>query len=418
MYKKYVLGLLIALMFLFIGGCSGEVPNTGHLENAEDAVSSESNAAGRKAEQDIFRSEAVNTESDKNNEKSKGDGHSGKLPELKVHYIDVGQADSTLLQYSDSGNDYTILIDAGNFNRTDVIDYLNSLGVNRIDIAIGTHPDADHIGQLDEIVTSFDVGEVWLSGNTSTSETYQRLLAAIDSSAADYYEPRMGDQFEIGALRIEVLYPKNITGKTNEESISLRLTYGEVRFVFTGDAAAYNEQEMLDSGMELAADILHLGHHGSSTSTSPAFLKAVNPKLAIYSAGDDNPYGHPHEEVVSLVKNAGIQLYGTDIDGTIVVSTTGTDFKIQTMKDGMLSESTHSAFKRAQETAASNSSCIDINSAAVDRLQEIIHIGPARALELQSLRPFKSVDDLTKINGIGPAKMADIKKQGLACTGG
>ncbi|PLR79749.1 MBL fold metallo-hydrolase [Bacillus canaveralius] len=414
MYKKYVLALLTTFTFLFITGCSAENSNTDHPGTFENADPTENVGTDRISKREQVETEAAQSASSANN--------SGllavELPELKVHYIDVGQADSTLLQFSDGSEDYTILIDAGNFNRTDVIHYLKSLGVNQIDIAIGTHPDADHIGQLDDVVTGFKVGEVWLSGNTSTSETYQRLLAAIDSSGADYYEPRMGDQFEIGPLNVEVLYPKTITGKTNEESISLRLTYGEVRFVFTGDAAVENEQEMLSSGMDLSADILHLGHHGSSTSTSAAFVDAVNPKLAIYSAGDDNPYGHPHEEVVNLLKNAGIQLYGTDIHGTIVVSTTGTDYKINTKKAGIVTESTDSGANPATETAASNSNCVDINKAAPGQLQEIIHIGPARAVELQSLRPFNSVDDLRNINGIGASRIADIKKQGLACTGG
>src|SRR5699024_9447682 len=122
------------------------------------------------------------------------------LSELKVHYINVGQADSTLLQYSQDGEEYTILIDAGDWRGNNVVNYLNSQDVSEIDIAIGTHPDADHIGQLDKVLNTFEVGEVWLSGNTSTSETFQRVLAAIDNNEVDYYEPRQGDEFAVGPL--------------------------------------------------------------------------------------------------------------------------------------------------------------------------------------------------------------------------
>lgn len=210
---------------------------------------------------------------------------------MKVHYINVGQADSTLFQFTESGKKHAILIDAGDFNTDDVIQYLHSQHITDIDIAIGTHPDADHIGQLDKVITQFNVGEVWLFGNPSSSQTFQRVLEAIDESGAEYEEPRMGDHYEIGPLKIDVLYPKVLTGKTNEESISLKITYGDVRFVFTGDAAVENELEMIESGLDVEADILQLGHHGSSSSTSEEFLQAVKPKVAIYSAGVDTPTG-------------------------------------------------------------------------------------------------------------------------------
>lgn len=407
MYKRYLYALLCSFIIFFVSGCGQESTETKETDPP-------------KQEEKVVEEPIEQKEEDKKVVTS-------KLSELKVHYIDVGQADSTLLQFPAEGEDFTILIDAGNWNGNEVVNYLHSQNVSKIDIAIGTHPDADHIGQFDKVLNTFDVGEIWLSGNTNPSQTFQRMLSSIESNGADYYEPRMGETFEIGPLKIDVLYPKEISEKDNEESISLKLTYGEVRFVFTGDASKDHELKMLQSGFNLQADILQLGHHGSKTSTHPTFLSEVKPKVAIYSAGLDNSYGHPHAEVVNLIQSKGIDLYGTDVHGTIIVTTDGHEYKILTKKDGTISPSSgggtteedpDSNQNSTSEPELINGNCIDINTATVEHLVKIMHIGAERAQDLISLRPFKSVDDLSRIKGIGPARIKDIKSQGLACIGG
>jgi competence protein ComEC len=415
MHKRTLFALFSFMILFLVSGCGQETIDT----KKTDPVKQEE----KSAEPSISK-EKVEKQS---KEESKVAPSNPDLTDLKVHYIDVGQADSTLLRFFADGEDYTLLVDAGIWNGNEVVDYLHSQNVSQIDIAIGTHPDADHIGQLDKVLNTFDVGEVWLSGNTSTSQTFQKLLHAIESTNVDYYEPRMGDEFEIGPLKIDVLYPKTITEHDNDESISLKLTYGEVRFIFTGDASQDDELNMLQSGFDLNADILHLGHHGSSTSTHPTFLSKVSPDVAIYSAGLNNNYGHPHEEVVNLVQGAGIQLYGTDVHGTVIVSTDGKDYKVFTKKDGTISPPSNGKTTDSDsgntkdskpEPAQITGNCIDVNSASFEQVQEIIHIGDARAEELINLRPFQSIDDLSRIKGIGPARIADIKSQGLACIGG
>jgi competence protein ComEC len=419
MNKRNVL-ILFTIIFMFvISGCSQEL-----VDRNSDSVKHDESSDLNNKNEPAKQNEDLRHESTTNNEGKV----TNNLPELKVHYIDVGQADSALVQYSNDGEDYTILIDAGNWNRNDVVNYLTSQSISQIDIAIGTHPDADHIGQLDKILSSFAVEEVWLSGNTSNSQTFQRLISAIDTYDVNYYEPRMGDEFEIGPLQIEVLYPRTISENDNDESISLKVTYGEVRFIFTGDASTSDELKMIQSGLNLKADILKLGHHGSSTSTHPTFLNEVSPSVAIYSAGVDNTYGHPHEEVVSRIKSSNIDLYGTNVHGTIIVSTDGKDYKILTKKDGTISpisnnkldttDGSSAAPESSKTPETSNNECVDINSAPIEQLQEIIHIGPARAEELIQLRPFHTIDDLSRINGIGPARIQDIKNQKLACIGG
>lgn len=317
-----------------------------------------------------------------------------------AHFIDVGQGDATLFETKG----YAILIDTGNWNNIDAVDYLEELGVSKIDIVVGTHPDSDHIGQLDQVIEQFEVGEVWLSGNASTSDTFIRALEAIDAKGTDYYEPRAGETFDVGGMAIEVLHPAEVTGKGNEESISMKLTYGDVSFVMTGDAGVKEEQEMINRGAALNAEILHLGHHGSNTSSGTAFLKAVSPEVAVYSAGIDNSYGHPHAEVIAAAENAGAEVYGTDVNGTIRIETDGVSYKAAVERDGVAVEG--------------KNRCTDLNIASSAELQEIEGIGPALAAAIIEARPFEAIEELDGIKGIGQGKMDAIKEQGLACIGG
>ncbi len=408
-FSRTIFAIYLVAMLLIIGGCSQE--DNQARQNETENITKTTEETETKPVEDT----PPPTEEQEKAQNS--------LSELTVHYIDVGQADSTLLQYTDKGEEFTILIDAGNWNRNDVIHYLQAQHISEIDIAIGTHPDADHIGQLDKVINTFNVGEVWLSGNTSTSQTFQRLLQAIDQNNVHYYEPRRGDEFEVGTLQIEILYPISVSENDNEESISLKLTYGDVSFIFTGDASRNDELRMINGSIDVDANILHLGHHGSSTSTHPTFLKEVSPEIAIYSAGKENSYGHPHKEVVDLIKGSNITLYGTDIHGTILVKTDGKNYKVLTKKDGTITPpstggGTSTRDEPEKESQVHNGKCININTASVEELQEIIHLGPARAKELVNLRPFTSIDELTRIKGIGPSRMEDIKTQNLACVGG
>jgi beta-lactamase superfamily II metal-dependent hydrolase len=241
---------------------------------------------------------------------------------LTVHYLDVGQGDSTLLQ----GPDFSILIDAGRHNANDVVPHLERIGVQSIDLLIGTHPHADHIGQFSQVLKRFPVAEVWMSGDTHTTRTFERAIDAILASDAAYYEPRAGEVYEIGSARVEVLNPVRTNGKFHEGSVSVRIVFGDVAFLFTGDAEAATEQAMIARGRPLTAQVLQLGHHGSSTSSTAAFLDAVQPEVAIWSAGKDNSYGHPHSEVINRLAQREIQVLGTATKSTIVISTDGQSY--------------------------------------------------------------------------------------------
>lgn len=254
--------------------------------------------------------------------------------ELKVHYIDVGQGDSTLFEFSDSKKKYYILLDTGNWNGNEVVTYLNKLNVTHIDILIGTHPDADHIGQMEKVLNAFKVDEVWMSGNTNNSQTFKKALNAIKNEKSSYEEPRMGDKYEVGPLKINVLSPYSISEKDNEESLILKFTYGKVKFLFTGDADKDAELNLLQKGTNVSADILHIGHHGSNTSSAPKFVAETNSKIAIYSAGKNNDYGHPHKSTIKTFKDLGINIFGTDVHGDIVITTNGETYTLNKEKEG------------------------------------------------------------------------------------
>ncbi|WP_252313207.1 helix-hairpin-helix domain-containing protein [Sinobaca sp. H24] len=178
----------------------------------------------------------------------------------------------------------------------------------------------------------------------------------------------------------------------------------------------------------METDILQLGHHGSDTSSSSIFIDEVDPAVAIYSAGENNQYGHPHDSVLEALEGRGTEVYGTSVDGTIVVTSDGESYDIETMKeeertseDIMSSdnESEHSSNnpdENVEEEAQGE--CIDINAASSEQLQSINQIGVERAEQIEELRPFSSIDDMERINGIGPARVDEIKAEGLACIGG
>ena len=387
--KKIIWSLMIVVVLALLAACT----------EVSEKPKEERNPAEANQESEPAKVEDP-TDAENPAENKEPVGEEAALEGLTVHYIDVGQGDSTLLEF----DGFSMLIDAGNWNSKEAVDYLKQQEIKNIDIVVGTHPDADHIGQLAQVIGEFEVGEVWMSGNTSGSNTFLNVLQAIEASGSDYVEPRSGDVFDMGSMQIEVLYPDEITGAANEESVSLKMTYGDVRFVFTGDAGIKQEQEMIDSGMNLDAEILHLGHHGSNTSTSPAFLEAVAPEVAIYSAGADNSYGHPHAEVIAAAENAGAKVYGTDVNGTIVVETDGNSYNVKIQQEGVPTEG--------------ENRCIDLNVASSAELQGISGIGKTYAQAIIDQRPFESVEELLDIKGIGQGTLSGIQEQGLACVGG
>lgn len=242
---------------------------------------------------------------------------------LTVSFLDVGQGDSIFIELPDGK---TMLIDASEAEEAKgIIDYIKGRKHDTLDYVVATHPHADHIGGMAEVLGAFEVGEIWMPEAESTSKTFERLLSTIEEKEIPLHFAKAGKTIlDSDSLNISVLAPcKDEYEDLNDYSAVLSLTYGKTRFIFTGDAEALSEGEILDTGVSLSADVLKLGHHGSSTSSSEAFVKAVDPQWGIISCGEGNSYGHPHDVILNRFKALGIELLRTDLIGTIVMTSDG-----------------------------------------------------------------------------------------------
>lgn len=241
---------------------------------------------------------------------------------LSVHFIDVGQADCMLLECGES----TMLIDGGNVADSQlVVSYLQAQGLEELTYVVSTHPHEDHAGGLAAVLAVFPVEEVYAPTAVYASACYDNFLRYVDQQRLTLQKPAPGDSLALGGAEVTFLGPVREYPETNNQSIVLRVDYGDTSFLFTGDMERDAETELLESGCELRADVLKVGHHGSSTSTGARFLEAVDPWAAVISCGKDNDYGHPHRETLSLLLGRDLALYRTDRMGTIVAESDGTD---------------------------------------------------------------------------------------------
>lgn len=241
--------------------------------------------------------------------------------DLVVHYIDVGQGDSILIQ----SGDQTMLVDAGNNGDGDqVLSYIRGLGIKKLDYVFGTHPHEDHIGGLDTVINGLDVGKVYMPKVTHTTKTFKDVILAIQNKGLKITTPVIGNTFNLGDAEGIILAPNGNEYKDlNNYSIVYKLKYGNTSFLFTGDAEGLSEKEMMDKGLDLSADVLKIGHHGSHSSTTKEFLQRVDPQYAVIMVGKDNDYNHPHKETMEELKERGIKVFRTDESGTIVAISDG-----------------------------------------------------------------------------------------------
>lgn len=246
--------------------------------------------------------------------------------DLKVYFIDVGQADSILIMNKGA----SMLIDAGNNeDGNNVVDFIKEKGISKLNYVIGTHPHEDHIGGLDNVINNIEVENIYMPKIETNTKTFEDILDAISNKGMKVNSPEKGTTFQLGDAKCETMTDLIFDKKNlNLSSIVVRLTFGNNSFLFMGDAEKDNEKDVIWP----KTDVLKVGHHGSNTSTSDSFVKQVLPKYSIIMVGQDNTYGLPKDSILEKLQDIGSSIYRTDEKGTIEVISNGNNIQINTQK--------------------------------------------------------------------------------------
>ena len=330
--KKSRIAAILAALVLGISGCTGVVDSTGTEVNS-NVVETEA-VEGETAESETEKAEgkadsADTTESAEEEESSEGADTSSETEEtegsLVVNFIDVGQGDSILI----TQGDHHMLIDGGeNDQGTKVQSYIQANNIKELEYVVGTHPDSDHIGGLDVIIYKFDCKNILMPEYSKDTKTYEEVIASVETKGYKVTHPSAGDTFALGDASVEVLSPQegaDYGENANDYSIALKVTYRDTSFLFTGDCEEAAEEDMLNSGYDLSADVMKAGHHGSNTSNMRELLEKVSPETVVISCGEGNDYGHPRAEVLNNLRSMGVKVFRTDEQGTIVAVSNGSE---------------------------------------------------------------------------------------------
>ncbi len=272
-----------------------------------------------------------------------------------VHFIDVGQADAALIVCDGKA----MLIDGGNVGDSDLVyTYLKKQNISHLDYVVCTHAHEDHVGGLSGALSAATAGKVYAPVREYDTRAFRNFAEKAEAFGGIVI-PAAGEQFSLGAARVTVLGPAKSYDDPNNTSIVLRVEYGQTSFLFTGDMETLAEGDLLDAGTVRASTVLKVGHHGSSTSTSYRFLRTVAPTHAVISVGTDNEYGHPHDEVLSRLRDADVTVWRTDMQGDIVCTSDGTAVTFYTaIQNNLPTNPTEGEKTTSDDSAVSEYACI------------------------------------------------------------
>ena len=318
--NKRITSLLMVLMLLFtFCGCDtdylADTNNDIQVEVADDVVKDKSDT-NKASEQESSSQSSGKPREDLEIEVAPGITSNYGL--MRVHFIDVGQADSAFIEL---GNGQTMLIDAGrDSGGTTIISYIKALQYETIDYVVASHPHDDHIGGMAYVLNSFNIGKMYMPKQAHTITAFTDMLDVIESKKIDLYTAKSGTSIlSSGPIEIDILAPfSESNSNLNNVSAVVRITYGDTVMLFTGDAEQVIENQLLNSGID--ADVLKVGHHGAGSASSSSFIKAVSPDIAVISVGEGNSYGHPHADTLAILNEVDAKIYRTDEQGTIVVT--------------------------------------------------------------------------------------------------
>lgn len=272
---------------------------------------------------------------------------------LTVTWLDVGQGDAAVIQCGGQ----SMLIDGGKPEKSSYIyAWLQQHGLSYLDVIVATHVDADHIGGLSGALNYASVGTAYCPVTTGTTETFQSFVKYLAQRGKQITVPTAGETFALGGAQVQILGPLHRAEDSNDNSIVLKVSFGATSFLFTGDAERAEEQDLLNAGVNLQSTVLKVGHHGSDTSTSYPFLRAVAPQYAVISVGAGNSYGHPTEAVLSRLRDAGVTTFRTDMQGEITAVSDGQTINFSTAKNAAAETLANAgAGQNAEQTGGVNS---------------------------------------------------------------
>jgi len=318
----------------------------------------------------------------------------------RIHFFNVGQGDAVLIQ----DENLNILIDGGD-NNSGIVDELKILAVDTLHWVIATHPHADHIAGLIDVLQTFPVLNVLDPGVDHTSRVYSNYHELVNARALSYTRGFAGWSCSLANdFSMEVLHPDTLTqNDINNSSLVLRMQMGDTYALFTGDAEHEAEKAILARGLDIDSDIIKVGHHGSKTSSSNDFIAAVSPEWGVILCGEDNKYNFPHTEALAVYQANQTKLFQSDKHGDVLF---------------LISDSTYEAFPEFTTPFVPDLLAtpvrVNINRAGIDSLVLIVNVGEITARRIIDNRPYTSLDDLERVKGLGPARIAAIKEQGVA----